>query len=119
MPVWGHPLGEASICLNLASEDSLPTTQPQGWALRSPQPVSCTASPTFVVILLEGLWGMDEEASDPRPEFSGLHPSRSQTASGYKGSQRAELWAKVGLGAGSGWTIVRPLIGRLIQGCTS
>lgn len=68
--------------------------------------MSCPASPTFVGIVLEGLRDMVEEAIDPRPEFSGLY-SWSQTASGYKGSQRAALWTKIGERGRSGWTTVR------------
>lgn len=74
MLVLGDPLGGAALYLNLASEDSLLTAQPQWWAPRSCQPVSCPASPTCVGITLERLWGIGEEASDPRSEFSGFYP---------------------------------------------
>lgn len=94
----GYPLGGASFYLHFASEDSLLTAQPQRWAPRSCQPVSCPASPAWVGITLERLWGIGEKPVIQDLNSQGSTHSWSQAASGYEGSQRAELWA-----TGRGW----------------
>lgn len=64
---------------------------------------------------------MGEEASDPRPELSGLHPFLVPGSQWIqRESEDRALGQNMGVGAGSGWTIVYPLlIRRLGQACTS
>ena len=56
-------------------------------------------------VVLQRLGGMGEEASDPRPEFSGLHPCWSRAASGLRGL-RGQSFEPKEVRAGRGWTIV-------------